>query len=68
MSKREREPAISGDEQDWVSGWRHVLKVFDNWTGLGKQVKRKMNKRARRRTKRELSGNPGELESEGGSQ
>jgi len=54
MSKKEREPCISGDEQDWCSGWRTVLKVFNNWTGLGKAVKRKMNKRARRRVKREL--------------
>lgn len=46
-----REPAISGNEHDWTSRWRHVLKVFNNFTGLGKKVKRKMNKRERRRAK-----------------
>ncbi len=46
-----REPAKSGDEQDWVSGWRRVLCVFRNHTGLGKAVKRAMNKRARRRAR-----------------
>jgi hypothetical protein len=44
-----REPAINGDEQDWTSRWRRVLCVFANNTGLGKKVKRKMNKRERRR-------------------
>jgi hypothetical protein len=46
-----REPAINGDEQDWTSRWRRVLCVFANNTGLGKKVKRAMNKRERRRAK-----------------
>jgi hypothetical protein len=49
-----REPTINGDEHDWTTGWRRLLCVFDNRTGLGKRVKRAINKRARRRAKREL--------------
>lgn len=49
-----KEPAKNGNEMDWTSGWRWVLKVYDNWTGLGKQVKRAMNKRARRRAKMDV--------------
>ena len=48
-----KEPAINGDEHDWTTGWRKLLKVFENNTGLGKAVKRAMNKRARRRAKKE---------------
>lgn len=44
----------SGDEQDWVSRrWRRMLCVFKNRSGLGKRVKRAMNKRQRRRWKAE---------------
>ena len=50
-----REPAKSGNEQDWVSrSSRRSLCVFYNWTGLGKAVKRAMNKRARRRARAAL--------------
>ncbi len=50
-----REPAINHDEQDWIyRPWRHVMCVFKNRTGLGKRVKRAINKRARRRAKREI--------------
>lgn len=50
-----KEPAVNGDEQDWVSHRaRRLLCVFSNWTGLGKKVKRAMNKRARRRAKVEV--------------
>ena len=46
-----KEPTINGDEHDWCSGWRRLLCVFENNTGLGKKVKRAMNRRARRRAK-----------------
>ena len=50
-----REPARSGDEQDWISRrWRRLLCVFSNNTGLGRSVKRAINKRARRRARDEL--------------
>lgn len=49
-----KEPAINGDEQDWTSKWRRLLGIFSNTTGLGKRVKRAMNKRARRRAKQEI--------------
>ncbi len=50
-----KEKAITGDEIDWISkSWRRVLCVFKNRTGLGKKVKRAMNKRARRRIRQEL--------------
>lgn len=50
-----KEPAKSGDEHDWTSGWRKVLCVFKNRTGLGKRVKRALNKRARRRANKEIN-------------
>lgn len=47
-----REPARSGDEQDWVcKRWRRLLCVFKNNTGLGRAVKRALNKRQRRRAR-----------------
>jgi len=46
---------ISGDEHDALTGWRRLLKVFDNCTGLGKYAKRKYNKRLRKLEKREIS-------------
>jgi hypothetical protein len=51
MGRRQR--LIDGWEWDWVSiGWRRVM----NWKpGEGKRIKRKMNKRARRKAKMELS-------------
>jgi hypothetical protein len=50
-----KEPAKSGDEHDWTSRrMRQLLCVFSNWTGLGKKVKRRMNKRARRRAKEKV--------------
>jgi hypothetical protein len=47
-----REPTINGNEHDWTTRWRSLLAVFHNRTGLGKAVKRAINKRARRRGKR----------------
>lgn len=46
---------INGDEMDWCSkNARRLLKVFDNWTGIGKKVKRAMNKRARQKVNRKI--------------
>lgn len=45
--------AINGDEHDWTTGWRRWLCVFRNNTGIGKRIKRAMNKRCRRAGKRE---------------
>jgi hypothetical protein len=54
QDEMKKEPAKNGDEQDWCSrGWRRFLCVFHNNTGLGKAVKRRMNKRARQREKME---------------
>lgn len=41
----------NGDESDWCTGWRKLLCVFKNTTGLGKFVKRRMNKRFRKEWK-----------------
>jgi len=49
---KSREAAKGHDEQSWTTGWRRVLAVFKNRTGLGKRVKRAMNKRQRRKVKR----------------
>jgi len=49
-----KEPAQNGDEHDWTSGWRRLLCVFDNHTGLGKKVKRAMNKRSRKKAKHNI--------------
>lgn len=54
----QKEPTINGDEHDWCSGWRRLLCVFVNNTGLGKKVKRAMNKRTRKRAKREIHITP----------
>ena len=55
-----KELAINGDEHDWTTMWRKLLCVFKNNTGLGKQVKRKMNKRARRKIKEKINREPEE--------
>ena len=47
-----KEPAESGDELDWVTKWRHILKYMGK-PGVGKRIKRQMNRRARRRAKKE---------------
>lgn len=53
--RKDRLPLKGGDEYDWVSKtWRRLLCVFKNHTGLGKQVKRRINKRARRKSKQEM--------------
>ena len=51
-----KEPTITGAENDWVSKrWRRLLCVFQNTSGLGKQVKRAINRRSRRRSKQHLT-------------
>jgi len=58
MAHEER--PVNGDECDWVSkGWRRALCVFRNTTGLGKRVKRAINKRARRNAKRRIRSDSG---------
>jgi len=47
-------PTINGNENDWTSCWRKALCVFKNNSGLGKKVKRAMNKRERQQTKNEI--------------
>lgn len=50
-----KERPINGNEQDWCSRrWRRVLCVFHNITGLGRAVKRAMNKRFRKRERQRL--------------
>jgi len=55
-----KEPAKAGDEYDWVTSIRRHLCVFHNNTGLGKKIKRAMNKRFRKKGKQELKGDLGE--------
>lgn len=40
-------------EKSWCSHWRKVMCLFSNNTGLGKFVKRRMNKRFRKEWKAE---------------
>ena len=52
MSRRkQRIPLADGDEEDYFSSWRRLLCVFYNNTGIGKRMKRKYNKRARKEAK-----------------
>ena len=55
--RKDHIPAINGDEHDWTTIWRKVLCVFKNHTGLGKKVKRAMNKRARKKAKLDIEKN-----------
>lgn len=48
-----KEPAIDGDEHDWTTKWRKLLKYCER-PGVGKRVKRKMNRRARRKARAEI--------------
>ena len=50
---RNREPAIDGDEQDWTSPNRLTHK-YTHRPGVGRFVKRKMNRRSRRRASLEI--------------
>ena len=45
---------VCGDEWDAFSKWRKVLCVFYNNCGLGKQAKRKYNKRVRKAAQKDL--------------
>lgn len=49
-----KEPTKSGDEVDWCSKWRHIF-TYCSRAGVGKNIKRQMNKRCRRRGKREAT-------------
>ena len=51
--RKDRIPTINGDERDWTTSFRRLLCVFSNRTGLGKKVKRAMNKRARQKGKKD---------------
>lgn len=53
--RKDRIPLITGDEYDWVGKWRRILCVFKNTTGLGKKVKHAINRRARRKIRREIN-------------
>lgn len=47
-----KEPAKRIAELDWVTGWRRVMCYLAR-AGVGKSLKRQMNRRARRRGKGE---------------
>ena len=47
-----------GDEHDAFTGWRRVLCVFDNNTGVVRYWKRKYSKRVRRIVKDSLRFGP----------
>lgn len=49
-----KEPPRTGAEHDWTSRWRRIL-CYCARAGVGKSIKRGMNKRARQRAKRELA-------------
>ena len=51
------EPAITYDEKDWTTAIRRTKCLFKNFTGLGKRVKRAINKRTRRRARRDIERN-----------
>uniref|UniRef100_A0A6M3Y0D0 Uncharacterized protein n=1 Tax=viral metagenome TaxID=1070528 RepID=A0A6M3Y0D0_9ZZZZ len=51
---RGKELAKNGDEIDVVTGWKRVLCVFHNCTGLAKAAKRRMNRRQRHRVRQQL--------------
>jgi len=51
-----RIPLKGGDEYDALTGWRKMLKVFDNNTGIAKKTKRTYNKRFRKQAKKDLEG------------
>ena len=59
MRRRDRIPLADADEQDYFSGWRRLLCVFYNNTGIGKRMKRKYNKRIRRMVKHGLKDQEG---------
>ena len=52
--KRGRTTPMRGWEYDALTGWRHVLCLFYNNTGLSKYWKRHYNKRVRRIGKQEI--------------
>jgi hypothetical protein len=52
VRRKDRIRLIDGDEEDFFSPWRRLLCVFHNNTRLGKKMKRKYNKRARKEAKR----------------
>lgn len=55
MNGQRKERPKNGNEQDWCSRyWRRLLCVFSNHTGLGRAVKRAMNKRFRKRARQTL--------------
>ena len=55
MSADRKPQPTSGDEYDWViRAWRRSLCVFHNNTGLGRAVKRAMNKRFRRNARQQI--------------
>ena len=59
MRRKDRLPLADGDEQDYFSHWRRLLCVFYNNTGLGKRMKRKYNKRARKEARHGLKDQEG---------
>lgn len=50
-NRKDRIPLADGFEQDALTGWRRLLCVFYNNTGLTKAMKRRYNKRARKEAK-----------------
>lgn len=55
-----RIPLKGGDEFDALTGWRHMLKVF-NRAGLAKKSKRTYNKRFRKAGKDECKDGESEV-------
>jgi len=50
-----KQVAINGDEIDWIcKGCRRSLCLFKNNTGLGKKVKKAMNRRSRAESRVEI--------------
>jgi hypothetical protein len=54
MKRGRTEPMKCGDELDAFTGWRRLLCVFYNNTGIAKYCKTAYNKRVRRKAKEEL--------------
>jgi hypothetical protein len=53
MSNTRRRVALSADECDAHSGWRHVMVRYQR-PGMAKKVKRRTNRRERRQARHEI--------------
>ena len=48
MHRSNKQVLKNGDEEDWVSKWWRRIHIYTHRPGVGKRVKRALNKRKRR--------------------